>query len=95
MSSLTPPHPLESRLKALLTASHNPTHIQITDVSGGCGSSFDVLIVSEKFEGKNRLDRQRSVNTSIKEVMGEIHALTQVKAKKETHNEIDSTPDMK
>ena len=34
------------------------------------------MIVSEKFEGQTRLNRQRSVNEVLKPVMSEIHAFT-------------------
>jgi stress-induced morphogen len=48
----------------------------VVDVSGGCGSSFDVLIVSAKFDGVPLLQRQRSVNTALAALMSSIHALT-------------------
>ena len=31
---------------------------EVKDVSGGCGSSFEVLVVSSQFEGKPLLQRQ-------------------------------------
>ena len=32
---------------------------EVKDVSGGCGSSFEVLVVSSQFEGKPLLQRHR------------------------------------
>lgn len=39
---------------------------------------YKVLVVSEKFEGKTRIDRQRMVNELLKvELQSGLHALTQ------------------
>jgi stress-induced morphogen len=40
-------------------AALQPTHVDIADTSGGCGQSFNVLIVSDAFEGKSLLQRHR------------------------------------
>ncbi|KEH20887.1 BolA family transcriptional regulator [Medicago truncatula] len=53
---------------------------EVTDISGGCGSSFAVEIVSEQFEGKRLLERHRMVNAALEEEMKEIHALSVKKA---------------
>jgi stress-induced morphogen len=50
--------------------------IQVDDISGGCGSSFSVMIVSELFEGVAPLDRSRLVHTGLGDLMKSIHALT-------------------
>lgn len=60
----------------------SPLHLDIVDESHkhqkGLESHFKILIVSEKFRGQNRLDRQRLVNNILKEELSEIiHALTQ------------------
>jgi stress-induced morphogen len=52
------------------------THVQVFDESGGCGSSFKIIVVSKLFEGKKLLERQRLVNEKISEEMKNIHALT-------------------
>jgi BolA protein len=51
--------------------------VQIEDMSGGCGQAFAVIIVSEKFAGKNKLARHRLVNTELKNEIEGIHAFTQ------------------
>ncbi len=73
---------LENKLKAAL----NPTHLEVIDNShhhiGHAGyreggeSHWKVIVVSEAFNGKNRLERQRLVNSALKEELtGPIHAL--------------------
>ncbi|CAN6665796.1 bolA-like protein 2 [Trichomonascus vanleenenianus] len=53
------------------------THVEVVDVSGGCGQAFEVVIVSPQFQGKNRLMRHRMVNNALKEEIAQIHAFTQ------------------
>ncbi|KAH7852083.1 hypothetical protein Vadar_020424 [Vaccinium darrowii] len=63
-----------------LTSKLNPSHLVVTDTSGGCGASFAVEIVSEQFAGKRLLERHRMVNAALAEEMKEIHALSITKA---------------
>ncbi|XP_072971901.1 protein BOLA2 [Typha angustifolia] len=67
-------------VEAALTSSLNPSHIGVIDTSGGCGASFEIEIVSEKFEGKRLLERHRMVNAALVEEMKQIHALSIKKA---------------
>ena len=53
-----------------------PTYLQITDTSDGCGGKFEAIIVSATFNGMGLLDRQRKVNEVIKEEMDQIHAFS-------------------
>ncbi|KAK9470963.1 bola protein [Dipodascopsis tothii] len=64
-------------LEAAITSRLNATHTEISDISGGCGQAFDVVIVSPQFTGKNRLARHRLVNTALKQEIAAIHAFTQ------------------
>ena len=50
---------------------------EVKDISGGCGQSFEVLIVSNVFDGKPLLQRHRLVNECLKEEISQIHAFTQ------------------
>lgn len=52
-------------------------HLEIQDESDGCGDKFNVLIVSEIFEGKNTLQRHRLVNDLLKDYIARIHAFSQ------------------
>jgi len=51
-------------------------HVEAEDLSDGCGSKFDVIVVSEAFKGKPLLAQQRMVNTALKEEIAQIHAIT-------------------
>eukprot|EP00389_Voromonas_pontica_P011608 GDKH01017773.1.p1 GENE.GDKH01017773.1~~GDKH01017773.1.p1 ORF type:complete len:103 (+),score=25.07 GDKH01017773.1:78-386(+) len=67
---------MESTLTEKIQKGLGTSHFRIVDNSGGCGASFDTLIVSQEFEGKRLLARQRLVNDAIKEEMPQIHAFT-------------------
>ncbi|XP_042518528.1 protein BOLA2 [Macadamia integrifolia] len=66
----------KEEVEATLTSKLKPSHIEVTDTSGGCGASFEIEIVSEQFEGKRLLERHRMVNTALAEEMKNIHALS-------------------
>ncbi|KAL8820690.1 MAG: hypothetical protein Q9223_001146 [Gallowayella weberi] len=63
---------LESTLKEKLGAEH----VDIEDMSGGCGQAFNAMIVSQQFEKKNTLARHRLVNSALKAEIAAIHAWT-------------------
>lgn len=65
--------PTAAELRELLLASELcPAHVEVTDMSDGCGSKFSAIIVSEKFDGQALLERQRAVNALLP--MDDIHA---------------------
>ncbi|XP_051140495.1 protein BOLA2 [Andrographis paniculata] len=70
----------KERVESTLKLQLDPSHLDVVDTSGGCGASFAIEIVSEKFEGKRLLDRHRMVNTALAEEMKQIHALSITKA---------------
>eukprot|EP00795_Rhopilema_esculentum_P015158 gene15158-6348_t len=59
-----------------LQESFLPIHLAITDISGGCGTSFSTVIVSDKFVGQPLLQRHRMVNSALSEELQSIHAFT-------------------
>lgn len=63
--------------KAIIKERLDADLVEVEDMSGGCGQAFAVIIVSSKFEGKNKLMRHRLVNSSLKEEIAAIHAFTQ------------------
>ena len=76
----------ERRIRALLTEAFQPKALKIVDDShrhaGHAGAKpegethYRVMIVSETFEGKTRVERQRAVNTALKsEFNSGLHAL--------------------
>ncbi|KAI0441300.1 bola domain-containing protein [Xylaria telfairii] len=64
----------EESLKTALTERLKATHVEVTDMSGGCGQSFTTLIVSPVFAGQNSLKRHRAVNAALRDEIAAIHA---------------------
>jgi len=64
---------LEDALKSRLSA----VHTQVSDISGGCGQSYEVVIVSPVFAKKMTLARHRLVNTALKDEIARLHAFSQ------------------
>lgn len=52
------------------------TMINVKDASGGCGSFFQVEVVSEAFTGKKLVEQHRMVNEALREEIKQIHGLT-------------------
>ncbi|KAI8905165.1 bola-like protein, partial [Gorgonomyces haynaldii] len=70
--------PVSSKaLEQVIREKLEPTILEITDTSDGCGQSFEVVIVSEKFQGLKTLQRHRLVNDALKKEIGDIHAFSQ------------------
>ncbi|KAI1353765.1 bola domain-containing protein [Xylaria sp. FL0043] len=76
----------EETLKTALTERLKATHVEVTDMSGGCGQSFTSLIVSPVFAGQNSLKRHRAVNAALRDEIAAIHAWS---AKCQTPEEYD------
>jgi len=66
----------EEDLRAKLVELLQATHVEIEDMSGGCGQAFSAVIVSPQFEKKTTLARHRLVNTALKAEVAAIHAWT-------------------
>lgn len=64
-----------AEVESLLRQALQPSSLEVTDVSGDCGSAFDVRVVSEAFVGRSRLEKHRMVHEALGDVMGKIHAL--------------------
>lgn len=78
---------IADRIRSKLEAALSPVRLDIQDDSAkhsghsgareGGESHFSVLIVSDAFEGLNRVARQRRVNTILAdELAGPVHALS-------------------
>ena len=78
---------IADRLKAKLNQALAPQQLEIHDDSAkhsghagareGGESHFSVRVVSERFEGLNRVARQRLINTALaEELAGPVHALS-------------------
>eukprot|EP00747_Dinoflagellata_sp_TGD_P212353 gnl/TRDRNA2_/TRDRNA2_85451_c0_seq3.p1 gnl/TRDRNA2_/TRDRNA2_85451_c0~~gnl/TRDRNA2_/TRDRNA2_85451_c0_seq3.p1 ORF type:complete len:206 (-),score=17.29 gnl/TRDRNA2_/TRDRNA2_85451_c0_seq3:119-700(-) len=81
LGSMGPDHslPLEKDLDRRLRARFSPTHLQVVNEGGSCSApKMTVTMVSEAFAGVKRLDRQRQVQSFLREDLdsNRIHALT-------------------
>lgn len=52
-------------------------HLFVSDVSGGCGQAYDVVIVSDQFEGLSTLRRHRLVHSKLHDEISAMHAFSQ------------------
>lgn len=70
---------LSKSIDQILTKTFDPQHQEILDISGGCGTSYEIRLVSTKFCGLGLLKRHRMVNDALgKEIISHLHALTLV-----------------
>ncbi|EJF63025.1 bola-like protein [Dichomitus squalens LYAD-421 SS1] len=58
-----------------LTEKFKPTELHVEDVSGGCGTFYNIIIASEEFKGLPLVKQQRLVNQTLKEEIKGIHGL--------------------
>ncbi|KAL2850953.1 bola protein [Aspergillus pseudodeflectus] len=63
-------------LRGKLVEQLQAQHVEIEDLSGGCGQAFQAVIVSPQFEKKTMLARHRLVNSVLKAEIAAIHAWT-------------------
>ncbi|KAG2773602.1 hypothetical protein JG687_00011387 [Phytophthora cactorum] len=66
----------EQAMHTALQAQLDAVHVKVTDVSGGCGSMFDVEVASSQFTGQSRVKQHRMVNEILKEEIKSMHGLT-------------------
>ncbi len=78
--------PMQDTIEEKLTAAFAPARLEVANEShmhaghasspGSGESHFRVLVVSDRFQGKSRLERHRMVNEALAgELAGGIHAL--------------------
>lgn len=61
-SSLDNGSDAENAMHAALAKHLAAVHVKVTDVSGGCGSMFDIEVASPQFVGQTRVKQHRMVN---------------------------------
>ncbi|RWS25514.1 bolA-like protein 2 [Leptotrombidium deliense] len=76
-------------IKSKLERELSTTHLEVNDVSDGCGAKFDCVIVTDKFDGKPLLQRHRMVNEVLKEEMPAIHAFSMKTLTSEQYNKLN------
>lgn len=67
------PDALEEKIRSKI---QNCAFVKVTDLSDGCGSKFDITVVSSEFMGKAIIAQHRLVNKAIEEERKHIHAIT-------------------
>lgn len=67
--------PEEKALADKVLAALPGAKVMVEDVSGGCGSSYNVHVESDVFAGMTRIKQHRLVSGPLKEDMKTIHAL--------------------
>lgn len=66
----------EERIAALLRERLAAVDVVVRDVSGGCGSFFEIKVVSPLFVGMSVVRQHRAVNTVLEAEIGKMHGLT-------------------
>lgn len=89
----------QERIQQILEKALMPSHFELVNeshmhsVPKDSETHFKVLVVSEAFAGKSRIDRQRLVNDLLKiELQSGLHALTQKTLTPEEWAKVSGTP---
>lgn len=61
--------------KILKTKFPKAEDVQVQDISGGCGSMYEVFISSVEFKGLRTVQQHRMVNEALKEEIKSMHGL--------------------
>ena len=66
----------EVHIQAILKNSFpTATNIQVQDISGGCGSMYEVHIESSDFVGKRTVQQHKLVTDALKDEVSKMHGL--------------------
>ncbi|KAI9919424.1 hypothetical protein PsorP6_017302 [Peronosclerospora sorghi] len=66
----------EELMQTALKQKLDAVHVKVTDVSGGCGSMYDVEVASDQFAGQSRVQQHRMVNEILADEIKSMHGLT-------------------
>ncbi|GMR52516.1 hypothetical protein PMAYCL1PPCAC_22711 [Pristionchus mayeri] len=67
----------EARLSSILQKKFPAANkIVVHDMSGGCGSMYQVIIESTEFKGLTKVQQHKAVTAALKEEIKEMHGLT-------------------
>ncbi|ORY35495.1 bola protein [Naematelia encephala] len=69
--------PIQQAIEDRLRSSLKIEHLEVTDTSGNCGSSYAVTIVSPDFAKKMTLARHKLVNQILVDEIAQLHAFSQ------------------
>ncbi|ORZ28675.1 bola protein [Lobosporangium transversale] len=76
--SATPPAALnegEKHIYTKLFEKFQPSKLVVEDISGGCGSMYQVEVVSPEFKGLTMVKQHRLVNEALKEEIKGMHGI--------------------
>ena len=66
----------EKVMHAKLVAALEPLNCEVNDVSGGCGSFYNIFVESPKFAGLTTIKQHRLVTEALKVEIKEAHGVT-------------------
>ncbi|XP_064394831.1 uncharacterized protein LOC135342081 isoform X2 [Halichondria panicea] len=66
----------EKKIADILTNELEPKFLKVRDISGGCGSMYEICIDSDLFKGKRILQQHQMVNKALGEEVKSLHGLT-------------------
>lgn len=49
--------------------------LNVTDISGGCGASFSIMIVTAAFDNLSVIERHRLIHAALGSIMNDLHAV--------------------
>jgi len=65
----------EQRIANLLKSKLQVDEIVVRDISGGCGSMYEIFVVSQDFKDKRTVQQHRLVNEILKDEVKQMHGL--------------------
>jgi len=65
----------QALIAALAKSFPNATDIAVVDISGGCGSMFEVFIEAPDFQGVRLVKQHQMVTKALKAEIGEMHGI--------------------
>lgn len=68
-------NPAEKEIYQLLARELEPSVLKVQDISGGCGSMYEIHVVSARFRGLRMLQQQRLVNSILGDMLKKWHGM--------------------
>mmetsp|Transcript_1076 Transcript_1076/g.2603 ORF Transcript_1076/g.2603 Transcript_1076/m.2603 type:complete len:119 (+) Transcript_1076:185-541(+) len=65
----------EEEMTKILQSQLKPEEVSVKDVSGGCGSAYNIDVTSSLFEGKNKVQQARMVYEMLGEHIKGMHSV--------------------
>lgn len=65
----------EKKIAEILKKSFTASQITVKDISGGCGSMYEIFVESEDFRGKRQVQQHRLINQALADEVKQMHGL--------------------